>query len=85
MDLRYVLLNVHSRLSPGLQSIHWAGTAAPARVRAPPPQQKSQACNLCYHLYCIPFAGLWTHSTHTPHPDTWEEDKGGRNEGEADG
>ncbi len=30
MDLRYVLLNVQSRLSPGLLCIHWAGTAAAA-------------------------------------------------------
>lgn len=86
MDLRYVLLNVHSRLSPGLLCIHRAGTAAPARAKNSPLRKARPAGSV---IICIPRAGLWTPSTHAPHPDTWEEEEEeekelGRN-GEGDG
>lgn len=47
MDLRYVLLNVQSRLSPGLLCIHRAG------IEQEPSSHTSQARNLCYRLYSL--------------------------------
>lgn len=70
-------------VSVGLLHIHRAGTATPAKARtllADEPGLQPLLSSV------FPCAGLWTPSTHAPHPDTWEE--GGREggmEGEADG
>lgn len=73
------LLNVQSRLSPGLLCVQRAGTAAPARARTVLAQEPGLQTSV---IICIPQAGLvWTPSTSAPHPDTWGEEEGGRNGG----
>lgn len=69
MDLLYALLNVLSKLSPGLQHIHQPGTAFPAMREPSEPGQHPLLSS------GLPRAGLWTPSSRAPHPDTWGEEE----------
>lgn len=88
MDLRYVLLNVHSKLPACLLRIYRVGTSAPARARTLHREEPGLQTSV---IICILYTAFWTRSTNAPPrvQTPWENDKEGRRNrgggvGEAD-